>query len=782
MLRQTKFKRSPSYATPTPFTMQRPWLKLTSRRIGMLLVLLGFAWGCTLIHFTLTRSERSNESEALRKKILTMSREYVKEVAKKAESSPDGLLEEPEEAAAGYGFDMKKGFAVLLNDMLKRLDKLEERFNKLDPHNKENGSKDTPPLQIKSNLEGVNHPETCEVPTAPEYPHCGGKVEWMKGFWTTDPCYADYGVDGTVCSYLVYLSEVEHWCPPLPWRKNFTSTASVEPGEMASLQEDPDPLLRLLSSDKSLLWIKMRVERMWPQWVEAANSLAHSLANRSKKRILIHLGLLSKEAEWHFGEKAFDGGPLGELVQWSDIIASVYILGHDLDLSFTKENLKRWLNPRGSRTHARELHHRPGKLEFDSQRNKGGCPIKGKPPADIIYIDILGLAQIKKTLGMAGIQHYACYFRVVDSFGTEPEFNFQPYAKQRSRKSPWGGWNFNPRQFFTMFPHSPDNSFMGFVVEQHLNKSEIQDIQKIKKQNQALVYGKNDYMWAGSEKLMNELAQHFQIHATVAKNNDEQQQLENVPSFVNNHGVLPSEQLYDLLKRTKLFVGLGFPYEGPAPLEAIASGCVFLNPKFTPPKSRQNTKFFEGKPTFRELTSQHPYVEVFVGKPHVYTVDIDDRESVEAALTEIKDLEVDPYLPYEFTAEGMLQRVSTYIQKHDFCKNPHAWPPESALQVRLSGKGQSCKQACQDQGLLCEPNYFPLLNNKDVMEKNGLKCDSMDDMMEVYAPSKNEGTSTCSVQTEQLLFSCVGQDPDYRRICPCRDFIHGQVALCHDCL
>ena len=32
-----------------------------------------------------------------------------------------------------------------------------------------------------------------------------------------------------------------------------------------------------------------------------------------------------------------------------------------------------------------------------------------------------------------------------------------------------------------------------------------------------------------------------------------------------------------------MFVGLGFPYEGPAPLEAIADGCFFLNPKFSPP-------------------------------------------------------------------------------------------------------------------------------------------------------------------------------------------------------
>ena len=29
----------------------------------------------------------------------------------------------------------------------------------------------------------------------------------------------------------------------------------------------------------------------------------------------------------------------------------------------------------------------------------------------------------------------------------------------------------------------------------------------------------------------------------------------------------------------QLFIGLGFPFEGPGPLEAIANGAVFLNPK-----------------------------------------------------------------------------------------------------------------------------------------------------------------------------------------------------------
>ena len=52
----------------------------------------------------------------------------------------------------------------------------------------------------------------------------------------------------------------------------------------------------------------------------------------------------------------------------------------------------------------------------------------------------------------------------------------------------------------------------------------------------------------------------------------------------------------------QIFIGLGFPYEGPAPLEAIANGAVFINPKFNPPHNSKNTKFFKGKPTERKVS------------------------------------------------------------------------------------------------------------------------------------------------------------------------------------
>ena len=94
------------------------------------------------------------------------------------------------------------------------------------------------------------------------------------------------------------------------------------------------------------------------------------------------------------------------------------------------------------------------------------------------------------------------------------------------------------------------------------------------------------------------------------------------------------------VQETKLFVGLGFPYEGPAPLEAVANGCFFLNPKITPPINRDNSKFLKGKPTLRSLTSQNPYAEMFIGEPYVYTIDMEKKEEVANTLKKLSTMVV----------------------------------------------------------------------------------------------------------------------------------------------
>lgn len=122
-----------------------------------------------------------------------------------------------------------------------------------------------------------------------------------------------------------------------------------------------------------------------------------------------------------------------------------------------------------------------------------------------------------------------------------------------------------------------------------------------------------------------------------------------------------------------------------------------------------------------QLTSQNPYTEMFIGKPYVYTVDIDNLAELTAALKEIATKPVrprvwydtsggilfthmlspqnpPPYLPYEFTYEGLLERVAIYLENQQFCL-PHQWPPASELRTRISKLGESCKEACYREGM-----------------------------------------------------------------------------------
>ena len=47
----------------------------------------------------------------------------------------------------------------------------------------------------------------------------------------------------------------------------------------------------------------------------------------------------------------------------------------------------------------------------------------------------------------------------------------------------------------------------------------------------------------------------------------------------------------------------------------------------------------------------------------MWTVNIEDKDALEKALEEISQMNtLKPYLPYEYTCEGMLQRLNTYIE------------------------------------------------------------------------------------------------------------------------
>uniref|UniRef100_A0A3P9MKA0 alpha-1,6-mannosyl-glycoprotein 6-beta-N-acetylglucosaminyltransferase n=1 Tax=Oryzias latipes TaxID=8090 RepID=A0A3P9MKA0_ORYLA len=634
----------------------------------------------------------------------------------------------------------------------------------------------------------------CDIPRDNRYPECPGKVDWMRARWTSDPCYAFYGVDGSDCSFLIYLSEVEWFCPPLPWRNQ-----STLPWQRLSLpllraaaafRTDLSMLLDQIGGGKeSLSFMKRRIRRLSQQWATAASRLEAKLGQRwrDQNKILIHVGFLTEESGDVFSPKVLKGGPLGEMVQWADILTALHVLGHNLKISMSVKDLQGFLGVP------------PG---------RGSCPLTGPLPFDLIYTDYHGLQQMKQHMGLS-LKKHKCHIRVIDTFGTEPAYNHEEYATLHGYRTNWGYWNLNSRQYMTMFPHTPDNSFMGFVSEE-LNATEKRSIQQNKVNNMAVVYGKEASMWKqGKESFLEILHRYMEVHGTVYY---ETQRPPEVPAYVKNHGLLPQHELQQLLRKAKLFIGFGFPYEGPAPLEAVANGCIFLQPKFQPPHSSLNHEFFRGKPTSREVFSQHPYAEQYIGRPHVMTVDYNNSLEFESAIKEIMRSKVQPYLPYEYTCEGMLERVHAYIQNQvtipscdsnlltttgplfvplqnstalvwaSDVRAPTAWPPLSSLRLLASQEGQSCVEACGLTGFICEPAHFRFINNKEALRGLEVQCEVVDSEINHILPAFSVMRRECGLQRDPLLFSCAGHSPKYRRLCPCRDFRRGQVALCRDCL
>ncbi|EYC30320.1 hypothetical protein Y032_0005g2575 [Ancylostoma ceylanicum] len=584
-------------------------------------------------------------------------------------------------------------------------------------------------------------------------------MQWLRTGWKSHKCYASLGVDGSICSFRHYLSLVENHCPPTDANKKRTTVQ-----QFAEANTDLQRLFSVLVGKAgNYNYIRDRLEQHWSSWTEALEKTVakypKSMSRRKKMNILIHMGLLT-EKNLHIGEKSSSGGPLGELLQWSDLIACLFLLGHNLYISSDKATLLRHVD------------------EFPIT---SPCPPQdSRLRLDLIITDIIGLRSFKKRRDF--LVHHKCRIRLVDSFGTHVEFNYRVYfnahqsefaMKGTKQKNPWGGHGLQLLQHWTFFPHTPDNGFLGFAI--HSSDVEPMFERGSHKLPASLVYGKERYMWSESAKMIDILRNLTEVHATVADVNETNSLMF---SNVINHGFLNSTEIASLLRSVNIFVGLGFPFEGPAPLEAIAHGAVFINPKFDPPKSRLNTVFFRDKPTLREFTSQSPYLER-LGKPYVYTVDTNDEAALKDAIKSALNEKPIPFVPEEFTPQGMLIRVNMLVSR-DLCSGSSVWPPPTALQSKLGALEESCERACESAGLICEPSFFPLVNTASVLES--LVGCAHGDLSNSTAP---HAPYNCSLQSSSLMFSCASRPPQGSgvvRICPCRDHLPGQLALCKECV
>ncbi|CAL8294299.1 unnamed protein product [Merluccius merluccius] len=95
-----------------------------SQKLSALLLAFGLAWGLMLLRYTVQQPRHQSSTE-LREEILALSRRYVKVLTEENELVPGGA---PGTSMAGYA-DLKRTIAVLLDDILTRLVKLEGKLD-----------------------------------------------------------------------------------------------------------------------------------------------------------------------------------------------------------------------------------------------------------------------------------------------------------------------------------------------------------------------------------------------------------------------------------------------------------------------------------------------------------------------------------------------------------------------------------------------------------------------------------------------------------------------------
>ncbi|KAL9979524.1 hypothetical protein ACROYT_G017199 [Oculina patagonica] len=346
--------------------------------------------------------------------------------------------------------------------------------------------------------------KNCTVPDDWLYPLCKYKIEWMESMWTIDrKCYVErHGVDPRdMCNMLIFFSEVEKWCPVLPWRRHLYPSSSAQhfKGQL-NVREELGELFKKMNQSR-YQWIRDRITRLWPDWKMAAKQLEKeksTFRNRRVKNIFFYMGAFAAHEGWL--SNAYSGLPLGEMVQWSDLIASLYVLGHNITLTDEREVMNRLLDAPSDKTCASRLKQKP---------------------FDLIYTDYFGSIDLEEDLGPTR-SHYRCSLRILDSFGTEAEFNYAEYPDDKIKETTqWGNLDVHLRQILNMFPHSPDNLFLGFAIDKVVATETNQKPSLDAPTNRGdkpigVLYAKDASYLNERRNYIDTLSKYLEIHSTIA--------------------------------------------------------------------------------------------------------------------------------------------------------------------------------------------------------------------------------------------------------------------------
>lgn len=141
-------------------------------------------------------------------------------------------------------------------------------------------------------------------------------------------------------------------------------------------------------------WLLERHEQIKEHW--------NGTEPNSDLTVVVYMGLLDPKSHMDIRSGLYTGGPLGEMIQWSSLLAAIDSFTTELTVVTSMAGLN---------------------------LTKGMCLAETSlANADVIITDIIG-AKLLKTIGSNFYASVKCRLRVLDSFGTDAFFNHPSVSK-----------------------------------------------------------------------------------------------------------------------------------------------------------------------------------------------------------------------------------------------------------------------------------------------------------------------------------------------------------------
>ena len=354
-----------------------------------------------------------------------------------------------------------------------------------------------------------------------------------------------------------------------------------------------------------------------------------------RKRALVFCGWV---AFWDMEKAAIKGGPSGEFVIWGDLLAGLSALGYRLTV--VDKIVDMWLYLKADPTYF-----------------------------DIIITDYDGLGTAEN-IGHFPPEH--CRYFVVDGFGTQEAFNMKRHI--------------DLKRVLVPYEFDGSNSVIHMVTAQL-----PPDRWASERSKDAVIWAKDGKYLASLSSALSAIPQSVKLYTTLRT---DQKKSGPLPmKNVVNLGYKKKPQFLELLTQHRFLIGVGNPLDGPTPLEAIAHGCAYINPLFTPPK------VFTGKPTRFAYTSQHPFIQEHIGPPHAYTIDINNATQLAGTVQQILANPIEPLVHKHHRPDGYVANLREIVESaHRNCpitKMPVRHPGNRVFESFGAFARANCGGRCQ---------------------------------------------------------------------------------------